>query len=40
MRASIRDRQRRIATAAKRGDMKNIMAEVPIMPTRLVCQEK
>ena len=29
-----------MATAAKSGEMKNIMTEVPIKPTRLVCQEK
>ena len=38
--ARMRDKQRRIATAAKRGEMRNIMVEVPINPTKLVCQEK
>ena len=38
--ARIKERQSRMATAAKSGEMKNIMTEVPIKPTRLVCQEK
>ena len=34
------DKQRRMDTAANIGEMKNIMVEVPISPTKLVCQEK
>ena len=40
LRAKMRERQSRMETAAKRGEMKNIMVEVPMRPTRLVCQEK
>ena len=40
LRARIRERQRRIETAAKSGEMKNIMVEVPMRPTKLVCHEK
>jgi hypothetical protein len=40
LRARMRERQRRMDTAANRGEMKNIMVEVPTRPTRLVCQEK
>ena len=39
-RARVKERQSRRATAAKRGEVKNIMADVPIKPTRLVGQEK
>ncbi len=38
--ARMRDRQSRIAIAANNGEIKNIMIDVPINPTRLVCQEK
>ena len=40
LRARMRERQSRMETAAKRGEMKNIMVEVPMSPTKLVCQEK
>ena len=40
LRARMRERQRRMETAAKRGEMKNIIEEVPRSPTREVCQEK
>ena len=33
--ARMMERQRRMETAANRGEMKNIMVEVPIRPTRL-----
>ena len=36
----IRERQRRMETAANSGEMRNIMVAVPTRPTRLVCQEK
>ena len=39
-RGRIRERHSRMATAEKIGEMKNIMVEVPMRPTRLVCQEK
>ena len=39
-RERMRERQRRMETAAKSGEMRNIMAEVPTSPTRLVCHEK
>ena len=38
--ARIRERHNRIATAANSGEMRNIMTEVPMSPTKLVCQEK
>ena len=38
--ARMRERQSRIATAANIGEIKNIMIDVPINPTRLVCHEK
>ena len=40
LRARVNERQRRRATAAKRGEVKNIMVDVPIRPTRLVGHEK
>ena len=40
LRAKTRDKQRRMATAANSGDTRNIIEEVPIRPTRLVCHEK
>jgi len=36
----IKDRQRRIETAANRGEIKNIIVAEPTSPIRLVCQEK
>ena len=40
LRERISERQRRIETAANRGEMRNIMVAVPTRPTRLVCHEK
>lgn len=40
LRARIRERHRSMETAANSGDMRNIMVDVPISPTRLVCHEK
>ena len=40
LRARMRERQSRMATAANTGDTKNIMMVVPSRPTRLVCHEK
>ena len=40
LRARMRERQSKIATAANIGEIRNIMIEVPNNPTRLVCQEK
>ena len=34
------ERHRNIATAANRGDIRNIIDEVPIKPTKLVPHEK
>ena len=40
LRASMSERQRRIATAANTGEIRNIITLVPASPTRLVCHEK
>ena len=40
LRARMRERQRRMATAANTGEMRNIITLVPVSPTRLVCHEK
>ena len=39
-RARVRERQSRMEMEANSGEMRNIMAEVPTSPTRLVCHEK
>ena len=39
-RARVRERQSRMEMEANSGEMRNIMAEVPSSPTRLVCHEK
>jgi hypothetical protein len=40
LRASMSERQSRMATAANTGEIRNIITLVPASPTRLVCHEK